>query len=369
MAVSSDSRAALVTLETLRRVRDELGGRTILGVSNVSFGLPRRPVIGAAMFTMAMQYGLSAAVLHPLSDEMMKSWYAFRALTGRDDHCQSYVAEFSPAGDGRFAQDADGPSAAVSRAGAAGSLAGASPADGAGSTDGSAGAPGSASAARSGAAGQSARAGSAALTLSLAVQKGLASDAARLCRQALDAGREPLSVIDEDLIPALTVVGEGFEAKTVFLPGLLMSADAASAAFEEIKKRLSASGETREAQGRIVLATVKGDIHDIGKNIVKVLLENYGFDVIDLGKDVAPETVCETVVRENVRLVGLSALMTTTVPAMEETIRRLREAAPDCRVMVGGAVMTQAYADRIGADFYGKDAMASVRYAQEVFAQ
>ncbi len=360
MTVSTDSDAALITLETLRRVRDELGGRTILGVSNVSFGLPRRPVIGAAMFTMAMQNGLSAAIIDPLSDEMMKSWYAFRALTGRDGRCQAYVTEFSPAGNGRFAQVSDGPSAGAARTGATASAESAGTPAG---PAGSAGTPGLAAAA----AGRNA--GSASLTLPLAVQKGLAADAARLCREALEAGREPLDVIDRDLIPALTVVGEGFEAKTVFLPGLLMSADAASAAFEEIKKRLSASGETRKAQGRIVLATVKGDIHDIGKNIVKVLLENYGFDVIDLGKDVAPEAVCETVTREKIRLVGLSALMTTTVPAMEETIRLLRAAAPGCLVMVGGAVMTQSYADRIGADFYGKDAMASVRYAQQVFAQ
>ena len=168
-------------------------------------------------------------------------------------------------------------------------------------------------------------------------------------------------------MPALDDVGRQFEAGTLYLPQLLVAADAASAAFEEIKKNLAASGTARESAGRVVLATVKGDVHDIGKNIVRALLENYGFDVLDLGKDVPPERIADTAARENIRLVGLSALMTTTVPAMEETIRQLRARCPDCKVMVGGAVLTQDCADRIGADFYGRDAMTSVRYALSLF--
>ena len=179
--------------------------------------------------------------------------------------------------------------------------------------------------------------------------------------------REPLEIINSELIPALNQVGDGFEKGTVFLPQLLMSAEAAKSAFAVLKSRMDQSGEVQEKKGTIVLATVKGDIHDIGKNIVKVLLENYSFDVIDLGKDVPPERIVETVLEKNVRLVGLSALMTTTVVSMEETIKQLREKAPGCRVMVGGAVLNQDYADMIGADFYGKDAMQSVHYAQEVF--
>ncbi|MBQ5951854.1 MAG: homocysteine S-methyltransferase family protein [Lachnospiraceae bacterium] len=327
MAVSADSRAALVTLETLRRVREELGCGTVLGVSNVSFGLPRRPAIGAVYLTMALQNGLCAAIMNPMSPEMMTAWHAFRTLAGLDDRCAAYIdycASLPEAVSAAPSSPAAAPSAKASAAGP--------------------------------------------LTLGAAVQRGLASDAARLCREALDAGEDPLALIDGQLVPALGVVGEGFEKKTVFLPGLLMSAEAAAAAFEEIKQKLLAAGQERAARGRIVLATVRGDIHDIGKNIVKVLLENYGFEVLDLGKDVAPETVSDAVTANGIRLVGLSALMTTTVPSMEATIALLRKTAPDCRVMVGGAVMTQEYADRIGADFYGKDAMASVRYAEQLFS-
>ena len=203
--------------------------------------------------------------------------------------------------------------------------------------------------------------------LTAAVRRGIAAEAAKLAAEALAAGEAPLALIDGAIVPALDEVGRSFEEGTLFLPQLLVAADAASAAFEEIKKALAARGAARESAGRIVLATVKGDVHDIGKNIVRALLENYGFDVVDLGKDVPPERVVETAKREDVRLVGLSALMTTTVPAMEETIRLLRAECPDCRVMVGGAVLTQEHADRIGADFYSKDAMGSVRYAQEIF--
>ena len=310
MTISSDPQSAAVTLEALRRIRDELHGHTILGVSNISFGLPSRPVINGVFYAMALQNGLNAAIMNPSSEEMMRSYYAYRALMGIDSQCQDYIAAYSG--------QAQAP---VQKASA--------------------------------------------LTLKEAVIKGLKEEAREAAKKELKA-REALSVIDEDLIPALTVVGDGFEKKTVFLPGLLMSAEAAKEAFEVIKDTLSASGKAQEKKGKIVIATVKGDIHDIGKNIVKVLLENYSYDVIDLGKDVPPETIVEAVVRDHVKLVGLSALMTTTVPSMEETIRQLRKKAPWCKVMVGGAVMTQEYADMIGADFYGADAMASVHYAEKI---
>jgi len=196
-----------------------------------------------------------------------------------------------------------------------------------------------------------------------AIERGMAKPAAEATREAL-LTRNALDIINQDLVPALDVVGQGFEKGTVFLPQLLMAAEAAKAAFAVVKE--SMAGSAQESKGRVILATVKGDIHDIGKNIVKVLLENYGYDVIDLGKDVPPETIVETALRENIRLVGLSALMTTTVVNMEETIRQLHEQKPDCRIVVGGAVMTQDYADKIGADCYGRDAMTTVRYADEL---
>lgn len=193
-------------------------------------------------------------------------------------------------------------------------------------------------------------------------------DAAEKEARALLQSTDSMTVINEYIIPALDIVGKGFEEKKVYLPQLLMSAEAAKQAFAVIKEELDKSGKKEEPKGTLVVATVKGDIHDIGKNIVKVLLENYSFRVIDLGKDVPPEAIVETVVKENIQLVGLSALMTTTVPAMAETIKQLREKAPWCKVVVGGAVLTQEYADMIGADAYGKDAMETVKYAQKVFA-
>ena len=202
--------------------------------------------------------------------------------------------------------------------------------------------------------------------LKAAIEKGLKEEAHTVTQQLAET-QAPLDIINAELIPALNSVGDGFEKGTVFLPQLLMSAEAAKSAFAVLKEKMDKSGEVQEKKGKIVLATVKGDIHDIGKNIVKVLLENYSFEVIDLGKDVAPELIVDTVLEQDIRLVGLSALMTTTVVSMEETIRQLREKAPGCLVMVGGAVLNQDYADMIGADFYGKDAMQSVHYAQEVF--
>ena len=201
-----------------------------------------------------------------------------------------------------------------------------------------------------------------------AVKKGLKEEASQAVKELLHQ-KDALDIINVCMIPALDIVGKGFETGSIFLPQLLMSAEAAKAAFEVIKDHLSQSGQVQEKKGKVILATVKGDIHDIGKNIVKVLLENYSYDVIDLGKDVPPEVIVEIAIREQVPVVGLSALMTTTVPSMEETIRQLKEKAPQVKIMVGGAVLTQEYADKIGADGYCKDAMASVKFAERIIAE
>ena len=336
MTISSDSASAMVTLETLRRVRDELHGHTILGVSNISFGLPRRAIINSFFLAMALQSGLSAAIMNPGNEEMMEAYRAFLALANMDPQCMDYIAAYAGTPDRRPAESG----AASSQGAAAGGSQAAS----------AAGSPALASSE---------------MGLSESVERGMAERAAEAARAALKSC-DPLDLINRDLIPALDKVGKGFERGTVFLPQLLMSAEAAKAAFEVVKESLQ--GQEQEVKGRIILATVKGDIHDIGKNIVKVMLENYGFEVLDLGKDVAPELVAETAVRENIALVGLSALMTTTVVSMEETIRILHEKKPDTKIVVGGAVMTQEYADSIHADFYAKDAMATVHFAEEVFA-
>lgn len=329
MTVSSDSQGAIVTLETLRKIRDELGGKSVLGVSNISFGLPQREIINGAFFTMAMESGLSAAIINPNSEAMMRAYYSFNALMNLDPQCSEYISIYS------------GQTAGLGQTiGKGGNGAGGSGAAG----NGGAGSAGS---------------------LGNAIERGLKEVAVESVT-ALLKEKEALDVINEEIIPALDHVGKGFEKGTVFLPQLLMSAEAAKAAFEVIRNAMAGSGETQEKKGTIILATVKGDIHDIGKNIVKVLLENYSYDVIDLGKDVPPETVVEEAVSRHVPLVGLSALMTTTVPSMEETIKQLRESAPWVKVMVGGAVLTQEYADTIGADAYCKDAMASVHYAETV---
>ena len=324
MTISSEPAGAKVTLETLRRLKDEVGVNTVLGVSNISFGLPSRPVINAAFYTMAMMNGLSAGIINPSSEDMMKAWYAYHALMDLDANCELYIGRYS-------------------------------------STQSSGGGSGAAGASPSGIGQKST------LSLRESIEKGLKEDAS-LITTRLSEEQDPLDIINTELIPALNHVGDGFEKGTVFLPQLLMSAEAAKSAFAVLKDKMDKSGKVQDKIGTIVLATVKGDIHDIGKNIVKVLLENYSFDVIDLGKDVPPEKIVETVLGKDIRLVGLSALMTTTVGSMEETIRQLREKAPGCRVMVGGAVLNQEYADMIGADFYGKDAMQSVRYAQKLFA-
>ena len=347
MTVSSDSKGALTTLETLRRIRDELGCKSVLGVSNISFGLPQREIINASFFTMAMECGLSAAIVNPNSEAMMRAYYSFNALMDMDPQCGEYIRIYG---------------------GQAGSLGKTLPRNpGAGSAGAAGGGLGTGSAGAAGAGPESAAAFEIASRLSAAIERGLREEAHRAVGELLET-REPLDVINTEMIPALDRVGKGFEAGTIFLPQLLMSAEAAKAAFEVIKDRMASSGQVQEKKGTIILATVKGDIHDIGKNIVKVLLENYSYEVIDLGRDVPPKTIVQTAMERKVRLVGLSALMTTTVPSMEETIRLLREQLPGTLVMVGGAVLTPEYARTIGADAYCRDAMASVNYAEEVFA-
>ena len=394
MTVSSDPRSALVTLETIRRIRDELGGSSILGVSNISFGLPARELINAYFFEMALQNGLSCAIINPNNQAMMQAYRAFCALTNQDENFQNFITAYadykSPdkqVSDALTAYktrvlNALGVSAGDLQAtgrplGGSGANAGGAGFGAAGLSSGNvsgagtgAGAAGTGSGAETGfgaGAGADDGRGPGALAgksrLVEAIERGMAKPAAEATREAL-LTRNALDIINEDLVPALDVVGQGFEKGTVFLPQLLMAAEAAKAAFAVVKE--SMAGSAQESKGRVILATVKGDIHDIGKNIVKVLLENYGYDVIDLGKDVPPETIVETALRENIRLVGLSALMTTTVVNMEETIRQLHAQKPDCRIVVGGAVMTQDYADKIGADCYGRDAMTTVRYADEL---
>ncbi len=345
MAVSSDSRAGIATMETVRAIH-EMGGLTSLGISNVSFGLPLREFVTASFFTLCMGAGLSAAIMNPLQGEMIKAWRCYNLLSGRDENCTDYI-NWSTIEAERLANMVV--STGSTTGGNAGGAAGGTPARG-GSTQRSAG-EGEASPTSS---------------LSNAIIHGLKTDAAEATRELLKT-TESLTIINDHLIPGLDYVGKRFEKKTMYLPQLLMAAEAAKAAFGEIRDFMEKSGKKGAPKGKIIIATVKGDIHDIGKNIVKVLLENYDFEVIDLGKDVPPEVVVEACKKDHVMLVGLSALMTTTVAAMEETIKLLRKECPWAKTCVGGAVMTQEYADQIGADFYGKDAMDTVRFALEMF--
>ena len=314
MTISTGQENAGITLDALYHVRHVLGVHTTLGVSNISFGLPQRERVNTAFFTIALSKGLSAGIINPNSEAMMAAYHSYCALNGSDSQCADYIAQYS--------SQEEQTKAAVDKSGE--------------------------------------------ISLFDAVVRGLSESAYQAAKRELES-KKPLEVIDGALIPALDKVGQGFEKKTVFLPQLLMSADAAKAGFDAIKEHLQAEGGDSASKGTVVIATVKGDIHDIGKNIVKVLLENYGFSVIDLGKDVPPELVVETAKEHDVKLVGLSALMTTTVANMELTIKMLKKELPGCKVMVGGAVLTQTYADMIGADFYSKDAMGSVRYANELF--
>jgi len=318
MTVSADNNAAKETLCAVKMIKEQLGCHTSLGVSNVSFGLPSRDLINGSFFTLAMWQGLSAAIMNPYSAEMMKAYRTYLALAGLDDNFAEYIS-FS---------------------------------DTVPQTEGTASAEKTAE-----------KKEEFASELQRAVVKGLKDQAAHLTEKLLETVPS-LGIVQNEIIPALNIVGEGFEKKKMYLPQLLMSAEAAKSAFEVIKRNMS--GEKSSNKCRFVIATVKGDIHDIGKNIVKLLLENYGFAVTDLGKDVPPEVIAEEVVRLNAEIAGLSALMTTTVPAMEETIKQLREKAPWCKIVVGGAVLNKEYADAIGADKYAEDAMETVRYAEEI---
>jgi 5-methyltetrahydrofolate--homocysteine methyltransferase len=297
---------------------------------------------------MAMQMGLSCAIMNPGNEDMMCAYRAFLALSDMDPQCMGYINAYANAQR----------TTVTASAGAAGTAGG----KGAGSPAGSGeDAQIAAATGKQGAGPDRDK-----MSLGDSIRRGMAGSAAEAAGALLSAGIPALKLINEELIPALDLVGRGFEKGTIFLPQLLMSAEAAKAAFEVVKETMQ--DDRRETKGKVILATVKGDIHDIGKNIVKVMLENYGFEILDLGKDVPPETIVDTAVREQIRLVGLSALMTTTVVSMEDTIRLLRENKPDTKVVVGGAVMTQEYADSIGADCYAPDAMATVHYAEEVFA-
>ena len=355
MTVSADPKSALVTLETIRRIHDELGGNTILGVSNISFGLPARELINSYFFAMALQAGLSSAIINPNNKAMMQAYRTYCALSGKDTNFTNFITAY---------QNYETPDKRVQKAvdDYKRKVLSALDLDGAdlshiGNVKKETDTPSAPDATKDKTYGNK---------LMEAVERGMAGPAAEATHNAL-LTRNALDIINEDLVPALDNVGQGFEKGTLFLPQLLMAAEAAKAAFAVVKEALTDAPQ--ETKGKVILATVKGDIHDIGKNIVKVLLENYGYQAVDLGRDVDPETIVETAVKEDIRLVGLSALMTTTVVNMEETIRLLREKKPDCKVIVGGAVMTKQYADSIGADCYGKDAMSTVRYADELLEQ
>ena len=314
MTVSADKNAAKSTLSALKTIKNELGCHTSLGVSNVSFGLPSRDVINSVFFTLALENGLSCAIMNPFSEEMMRAYYSFKALKGLDDNCADYIDK------------AQGFSTLTARTVATVT------------TEADSGSE-----------------------LKRAIIKGMKDRAAELTEAILQT-EEPLEVVNSHVIPALDTVGEGFEKGKVYLPQLLMSAEAARSAFDVIKSKMSGgSGD----KGTVVIATVKGDIHDIGKNIVKLLLENYGYKVVDLGKDVPPEVIVDKVVELNAPVVALSALMTTTVPAMEQTVKLIKEKAPFCRTLVGGAVMNEDYAKMIGADGYAPDAMGAVRMTEK----
>ena len=332
MTISADTTAALATMQAVHRIRHDLKVNTSLGISNVSFGLPSRNIITSTFFALCLQDGLSAAIMNPYSQEMMNVYHAFRALHNMDENCMDYIT---------YAQNLPAPTMTAPAAGAAPAAGGEAAASGSGEGPSS--------------------------ELQKAIVRGLKEKTGSLTKAML-AEKKPLEIIQSEVIPALNIVGADFEKKKVYLPQLLMAAEAAKSAFEEVKVAMAASDDGNGGSSRcpFVIATVHGDIHDIGKNIVKLILENYGFAVSDLGKDVPEQTVVDEVIRLHAPIVGLSALMTTTVPAMEETIKLLREQAPWAKVCVGGAVLTQEYADAIGADKYCRDAMETVRYAEEI---
>ena len=316
LTASTGANGPVETLAAVRRVHEELGLQTVLGVSNISFGLPNRPLINRSFLCMAMQNGLTLPIMNPMAEGMTDTVRAFRMLGGFDENCEMFIEAYR---DAAPAAPAAAPSAGGEQ------------------------------------------------SLQSAVMHGLRQDAARMTEEALKS-HEPLAIVNEMLIPALDAVGADYEAGRVFLPQLIQAATAAQSAFAVLKQNMAGSGSAG-GKGKIVIATVQGDVHDIGKNIVKLLLENYGYDVIDLGKDVPPQTIVDAAVQHQVKLVGLSALMTTTVGAMEETIRLLHQQYPGCKTVVGGAVLTADYAEQIGADCYAKDAKASVDFAKTVFGE
>lgn len=322
LTASAQQEGAAQTLEALSRCKRELGVRTVLGVSNISFGLPCRGYLNTTFLTMAMAAGLDLAIMNPNTPEMMAAVRAYRVLTSQDKQSADYVAAYA---------DVQIQTQQVSK---------------------------NATPVQNNITGDD--------PLFDAVRRGLKAEAKAAAEAAL-ATKEPLDVVNASLIPALDVVGDGFEKGTIFLPQLLQAATAAQAAFDAVKAKIGAQGQPQSAaKGKIVVATVKGDVHDIGKNIVRVILENYGYDVLDLGRDVPPERVVEAVRTTGAKLVGLSALMTTTVPNMKATIDALHAAKLDCQVWVGGAVLTPGYAKEIGADFYCKDAKASADLAKQI---
>ncbi|MBO5068186.1 MAG: homocysteine S-methyltransferase family protein [Clostridia bacterium] len=319
LTISADKNEGLETLKAVKLIKEKLGAHTSLGVSNVSFGLPERDIINGNFFTLALYNGLSAGIINPYSNEIMKVYHAFRAINGLDDNFEKYI---------KFTENLPRQTtvAVDTTTKTTDSIEHKS-------------------------------------ELQKAIIQGLKEQASVITKELL-LTEKSLNIVQNEIIPALNTVGVGFENKTVYLPQLLMSAEASKSAFERIKE--SMSGEKTANKCTFVIATVKGDIHDIGKNIVKLLLENYGFNVYDLGRDVSPEEVAKKTIELKAPIVGLSALMTTTVPAMEQTIKLLRKKAPWCKIVVGGAVLNKEYADMIGADKYAKDAMETVRYAEEI---
>ena len=326
LTASAQQKEVVETLKAVRMVKEQLRLKTALGVSNISFGLPLRPIINRTFLTMAMECGLDLPIINPNSEDMMASIFAFHVLHNIDENATAFIERYGDAAleTSKISQKKD---TAVTG----------SSTNGDGSHD-----------------------------IFYCIEKGMKADTVVAVEKLLQDHTE-MELVNDFLIPALDKVGQGFEKGTIFLPQMLQAATAAQAGFDIVKTKLAESDKETVSLGQVVIATVKGDIHDIGKNIVKVIMENYGFQMIDLGRDVPPETIVETVKEKNIKLVGLSALMTTTLKSMEETIVAVKEAAPDCKVMVGGAVLTADYAEKIGADYYCKDAMKSVEAAQEVF--
>jgi 5-methyltetrahydrofolate--homocysteine methyltransferase len=355
LTVSSQQKEALETPRAIALLKKEFGSqglRFVLGVSNISFGLPRRDIINSRFFAMALFAGLDACIINPLADTMMETYNAYRALAGFDENCLGFIEKYT----GTVAQSAESAVTVAVTTLAAPS------ANGASSSSSSRPAPS-----------LPADANADESALGEIICKGFKDQAAGAAKKLLDAGTDSVTIINKCIVPALDVVGYDFEKGTKFLPQLLLSAETVGKAFEVIKAHLAATGKTQKSLGTILVATVYGDIHDIGKNIARALLENYGYTVIDLGKNVAAETIVKTVIDNNIKLVGLSALMTTTVGNMEKTIRMLHDELAKknrtCRIMAGGAVLTADYALQIGADYYAKDAMTSVAIAKEVFGE